>query len=105
MNPLRTLKKVSIVALVIMISACVYPSSNVVQGGKETALYFVHAPADASVFVDGVNAGLASRFDGSSAALSVTPGRHIVELRVGPTQIFRQDVYFGDGSILKLDAN
>ena len=91
--------------LALMISACAYPSSSVTQGGKVTALYFDHAPVGAQVFVDGADAGLAEQFNGLEATLAVTPGRHIVELRMDGAEIFRTDLFLGDGAVLRVDVN
>lgn len=91
--------------LALMISACAYPASSVTQGGKVTALYFDHAPVGAQVFVDGVDAGSAELFDGLEATLAVTPGRHVVELRIGGSEVFRKDLFLGDGAVLKVDVS
>jgi len=91
--------------LALMISACAYPASSVTQGGKVTALYFDHAPAGAQVFVDGVDAGSAELFNGLEATLAVTPGRHVVELRIGGSEVFRKDLFLGDGAVLKVDVS
>lgn len=93
------------VVLALLISACAYPSSLTVQGGKETALYFDHAPAEARVFVDGQDAGQAAQFDGKEAVLAVTSGRHLVKLQVGSAVIYEKDLYLGDGVVLKIDVN
>ena len=105
MNMSRISVRVCGLAMSILISACAYPTSGVVQGGPETALYFSHSPANAHVFIDGVDAGLVEVFDGKEAVLVVTPGRHIVELRIGTSQIFQKEVYLGDGTVQKIDVN
>ena len=48
---------------------------------------------------------LAELFDGTEAVLLVTPGRHIVELRIGASRIFQKDIYLGDGVVQKIDVN
>jgi hypothetical protein len=101
----KSLMRSGLAALLIILSACAYPTTKVEQGGKQTAIYVANAPADAHLYVDGVDAGLAQDFDGVNATLAVTPGRHRIELRAGPTQILEKEVYLGKGMILEVVAN
>lgn len=92
-------------AMSVMISACAYPTSSVMQGDKQTGLYFSQPPAEAYAFVDGIDAGPAELFNGTEAVLAVTPGRHVVELRIGSSQVLQKEVYLGDGVTLKIDSS
>lgn len=105
MNTSGIVTKLFGIALAVMLSACAYPTSSVEQGGKETALYFSHAPLEAHVFIDGMDAGLAAPFDGKEAVLAVASGRHLVKVRVGSSVVYEQDIYLGDGVVLKIDLN
>lgn len=104
MNTITIATKLCGLAMALMISACVYPTSNTQQGGKETAIYFGQPPAGAHVFIDGLDAGPAAQFDGKEAVLAVTPGRHEVEIRVGARAVYEKDIYLGDGIVLKIDV-
>ena len=58
------------------------PGSIGVQPGAATGgLSFEMSPANAEVFVDGNDYGVVSSFTPTSQPLSLTPGRHRVELR------------------------
>lgn len=94
----------ALTGLLTAVSGCTYPNSKVEQGGPPSGIYFVQAPEAAQVYVDGESAGLAADFDGSERALAVSPGRHVVELKIDGTSILRQDIYVGDGTLFKIDA-
>lgn len=93
-----------VVVLGLGLSACAYPGSSVSQGGNDTALYFSSVPENAHVFVDGVDAGPAEGLDGAMAALRVTPGRHLVELRIGNTSVFKTELFLDDGVTMKVNV-
>jgi hypothetical protein len=74
------------------------PNSIGVQPGVATGgLSFDMSPANAEVFVDGQDYGPVSSFSPTSQPLSLTPGRHRVELRAPgyETMMFDADVVAG----------
>jgi hypothetical protein len=70
---------------------------NVQPGGATGGLSFEMSPAEAEVFVDGQDYGPVSSFTPRSQPLSLTPGRHRVELRAQgyETMMFDADVVAG----------
>jgi len=63
------------------------------------------APADAEVFVDGVERGLASDFDGRSRLLALTPGAHRVVFRRKGYDPVEVQAFSSDGGRQTLDVS
>jgi hypothetical protein len=78
-----------------LVAGCAYPVSTVVQGSASAGLFFSGAPIDAHVWVDGVDAGVASTFDGKKMVLTVAPGRHQVVVKGSGALIYDQPVFVG----------
>jgi hypothetical protein len=96
-----------VVALVLSaasasLAACAYPRSTVEQGELPSGVYFSHASAEARVFIDGADAGLAATYDGRKAILPISPGRHQIAVRAGGSTLVDKPVYIGAGSRLEI---
>ncbi len=63
------------------------------QAGK---VIFKVDPKKASVFIDGVERGLARDFDGTPAILELPEGVHEIELRHPDYETFRTKIYLSD---------
>lgn len=72
-----------LVLLSVLLSACAMPSTTVRTSDTRPSLAFDGAPAGAKVYVDGILAGEAERYDGQPGVLVVEPGTHVVSVR-GP---------------------
>jgi hypothetical protein len=89
-------------ASVLILGACAYPTSTVVQGGTSSAIYFESFPPTASVTVDGQYVGTVSDFDGVDQTLAVAAGTHVVRITDGPAVLLDKKVYVGRDSALKI---
>lgn len=93
------MKPLVAIMLASALCGCAYPVSTVEQGSAPTVLFVPHAPADATVEVDGVSFGLASAFSGKkTAVLAIQPGKHRVVVRGASGALFDKDIYAGAGS-------
>jgi hypothetical protein len=81
-----------------------YPASsapnnvNVQPGTVDGGVSFEITPIDAEIYVDGANVGRVSDFGPSSAPLTMTPGRHRIEVRRSGYQelVIDADVHVGE---------
>ena len=80
-------------AVVLIAASCSYPSSRTDIPDERPSLAFTDAPAGAAVYVDGLNMGLASDFNGTDKVLLVEPGNHLVEVRAGSTVLISRRVF------------
>lgn len=78
-----------------------YPDSAVTQGASASAIKVVGAPAGAKLFIDGIDYGLVSELS-KDQAVSVTPGRHRVELTTNLGSAIAKDVFVGRGAIVEV---
>jgi hypothetical protein len=90
------------VATALLITACAYPTSSVVQGGTSSAIFFEAFPPGATVTVDGQYVGTVSDFDGADQTLAVASGTHVVRVADGAAILHDKKVYVGRDSALKI---
>lgn len=62
-----------------------------------TELVVVGAPVGSLVFVDGVQSGQAKEVAKQPQEVEVTPGTHVLEVRVGDTVAYRENTYVTPG--------
>lgn len=62
-----------------------------------TELVVAGAPVGSMVFVDGVQSGGAKEVAKQPQEVEVTPGTHVVEVRVGDTVAYRENTYIKPG--------
>jgi hypothetical protein len=68
--------------------------------GQYGGLSFQITPANAAVLVDGVYVGTASQFTATTQPLTLTPGRHHVEMRAEGYEPMSFDVNVAPGQVL-----
>lgn len=75
------MKTTGVVLLALALCSCAMPSTVVRTGDTRPGLSFEGAPEGATVFVDGLAAGDAARYDGQPGVLLVEPGTHDVAVK------------------------
>jgi hypothetical protein len=91
------MRQIASVVLALLLASCAYPTSTVQQGSMPGELFFPAAQAGARVEVDGVDAGLASAYNGVQT-LAVAPGPHRVIVRQQNRIIIDRAVYIDAGA-------
>jgi hypothetical protein len=79
-----------------LFSGCAAPRTVVQTDGQNGTILIKADPAYAMVDVDGTVMGKAREFDGTSAVLKVTPGKHLVTFRADGYEDFTTQVYISD---------
>lgn len=95
------MKKILVFVLLVItasLCSCAMPSTSVRTVDDRPTLAFKNAPANAVLFVDGLNMGPANQFDGDPKTLVVESGTHNVRVTVNQEIIFEQRV-FVEGSL------
>jgi hypothetical protein len=88
-------------AVVPGLSGC-YPKSQIYGVGNEGGLVFNVNPPEAEVVIDGVAQGQASDFT-QERYLKVSPGTHVVELRLSGYETYAREIYVAN-SLLRIEA-
>jgi len=90
------MKKIILIVLLTLTSflySCSMPSTSVRTVDDRPTLALKGAPENAVLFVDGLNMGAASRYDGEPTVLAVEPGTHIVRVTVNQDVVFEQRIF------------
>jgi uncharacterized lipoprotein YmbA len=83
-----------VLAAALALAACAGPTTVVRTVDTRPAIAVVGAPSGAILFLDGVEVGEPSRYDGNPGVLRVEPGTHELELRDrAGAVLFRQRVF------------
>ena len=90
-------RALSIVALLITLSACALPQTTVRTGSEQPSLVVKGAPSGTDLYVDGLEMGPAAQFDGNPNVLAVLEGVHQVEIRQGNAVIYHDKVFLSGG--------
>jgi uncharacterized protein YfaP (DUF2135 family) len=84
-------------------AACKYPApSKNEQEDRRPSIGIEGAPAGATLFVDGLNMGLASKFDGKEHVLLVESGTHRVEVKSADGKLLHAETVFLGSSTTKI---
>jgi len=92
---------VMLLAVAVLLGGC-YPKSQVYGVGNEGGLVFNVNPPEAEVFLDGVGQGAASAYT-EDRYLKVSPGKHVLELRLGGYDTYSREIYVAN-SLLRIEA-
>lgn len=91
--------RLAALTLPLLLLACADPvTSTRVQDGKPRLLV-KGAPAAAVLYLDGRPVGDASAYAGEPGILSLEPGTHVVEVRVGTRVLVSEKAFFGGGEL------
>ena len=79
------------------LSACSWFGSRKMQVPDPTEIIVTGAPVGSMVFVDGVQTGQETARNDQTQVLKVAAGSHKVEIHVGDSVVYREDVYVSLG--------
>ncbi|MEK6696884.1 MAG: PEGA domain-containing protein [Candidatus Deferrimicrobiota bacterium] len=91
---------VTLLAAVVLLGGC-YPKSQVYGVGNEGGLVFNVNPPEAEVFLDGVGQGASSGYT-EDRYLKVSPGKHLLELRLHGYETYAREFYMAN-SLLRIE--
>jgi hypothetical protein len=92
---------VMLLAAAVLLGGC-YPKSQVYGVGNEGGLVFNVNPPEAEVFLDGVGQGASSAYT-EDRYLKVSPGKHVLELRLGGYETYSREIYVAS-LLLRIEA-
>ena len=92
---------VTLLSAAVLLGGC-YPKSQVYGVGNEGGLVFNVNPPGAEVFLDGVGQGASSAFT-EERYLKVSPGKHVLELRLAGYDTYSREIYVAN-SLLRIEA-
>ena len=90
-----------LLAAVVLLGGC-YPKSQVYGVGNDGGLVFNVNPPEAEVFLDGVGQGASSAYT-EDRYLKVSPGKHVLELRLPGYETYSREIYVAN-SLLRIEA-
>ena len=93
-----------IFSVLFLFNACAYPTSSVSVLDDRPSIFIKNAPEDATLFVDGLEMGQTSLYNGSENVLLLEPGTHKVEVRNKGTVIHLETIFLGDGETKPLSV-
>lgn len=91
--------KYALVSIVMMslVIGCSYPTTQVRVTDERPTIAIQGAPANAVLYVDGLNMGLANTFNGSQL-LILEPGTHKIEIKSQEKTLLSEKVFLGEGT-------
>ena len=99
------MKKLLVSLIALALSACSLPTTKVNAGTARPTLTVLGAPAGAMLFVDGLQIGVASAYNGQPNTLLIEEGTHRLELRQGGTVLLAQKILASGGENTKFTYN
>ena len=90
------MKKLIIFILMVVtfaICSCSMPNTSVRTVDDRPTLVFKGSPENAVLYVDGINMGAASQYNGEPKALVVESGTHVVRITLGSEIVYEQRVF------------
>jgi len=102
------MKVITVIFLVVsacLLQGCSYPDpAKVEQKDSRPAIGITGAPQGALLFVDGLQMGSVSQYDGTNSVLLVESGSHLVEVRAQGGKTLYSEEIFLSGSTTKIIA-
>jgi hypothetical protein len=90
-------KTLTTLAAATMLSACSLPRLTVHSGSSQPNLIVKGAPNGSTLFVDDLQIGPATKYDGNPNVLAVLEGTHRVEIRQGGSVLYSEKAFVGVG--------
>ena len=91
------MKVLTALAAATLLSACSLPQTTVRSGSAQPGLIVSGAPDGSTLFVDGLQIGPATQYDGDPNVLTVLEGTHTVEIRKDGGVVFSGKTFVGAG--------
>lgn len=97
-------RSVLFVFLVVVLSGCSYPVSNVNQGGERPALVFKGSNASAQLYLDGLHVGSVTKYNGKPNKLLVEKGAHKLRIVDNGEVVYEQSILVtqGETKVIKI---
>jgi hypothetical protein len=73
------------------------PQTTVRTGMSPPTLMVAGAPTGSVLFVDGLDMGSATQYDGNPKVLAVLEGTHQVEVRLGSNLVYKEKAFVSSG--------
>ena len=86
------MKNILALFLALALTACALPTTRVNAGTARPTLTVVGAPANAMLFIDGLQIGIAANYNGAPNNLLIEEGVHRLELRDGGNVLLVQKI-------------
>ena len=87
----------------VLLQGCTYPdAAKIEQKDSRPAIGVSGAPEGATLYVDGLQMGMASQFDGKVNVLLVESGKHLVEVKTGDGKVLLSETLFLSSSTTKV---
>jgi len=89
-------KSLAILVAMAALTGCM-PQTTVRTGMSPPTLMVVGAPTGSVLFVDGLDMGSATQYDGNPKVLAVLEGTHQVEVRLGSNLVYKEKAFVSSG--------
>jgi hypothetical protein len=91
------MKRILTLVAAFALAGCALPNTEVKTGAVRPTLAVQGAPAGSQLFVDGLQMGDASVYNGVTQKLFIEDGVHVVEVRHGGSVLLSQKVLASNG--------
>ena len=92
-----------IILSTVLLQGCHYPdAAKVEQKDNRPAIGVSGAPRGAMLYVDGLEMGKASQFNGTKNVLLVESGKHLVEVKAADGKTLHSETVFLSGTTTKI---
>ncbi len=86
-----------------LLQGCSYPdAAKIEQKDSRPAIGVSGAPEGAMLYVDGLEMGVASQYDGTENVLLIESGKHLVEVKTANGKILLSETLFLSSSTTKI---
>jgi uncharacterized lipoprotein YajG len=89
-------KSLAILVAMAALTGCM-PQTTVRTGMSPPTLMVAGAPSGSVLFVDGLDMGSATQYDGNPKVLAVLEGTHQVEVRLGSNLVYKEKAFVSSG--------
>ena len=87
------LKQGLVIIALAALAGCSYPSSRTDISDERPSIALSGAPEGSVVFVDGLEMGPATKFDGRNNVLTLEPGNHVIRILLGNDVLLTERIF------------